>query len=138
MSTGPPSLADLVGARAAIARERLGDPDADRPGDPGRWLIWRGDGWRVRLRTGGDAGEGARVTSWSLTWDEGRPTLRAAVEPLGLWPAARPDVRADGLEAPLARRGLAGPEGREDWSLTATARAGRFVRVAVFDEPPEW
>lgn len=158
MSAGPPALAGLVGAPGAEARERLGEPEADRPARPGRWIVWGGDGWRLRLRVGGGAeapdgnrgpgpagsdgesGDGAegRITSWSLTWERPRSTLREAVEPLGLWPAAAPDVRADELKAPLARRGLTGPAGRTDRSLTATVRAGGFARIAVFDEAPEW
>lgn len=156
MSGSPPSLAGLVGAPAAGLRGRLGEPAADRPARPGRWLVWEGEGWRLRVRTGGgvaedgDPGAGAGVgaadggeatedlvTSWSLAWTEGRPTLRAAVEPLGLWPAAAPDAAAGELNAPLARRGLEGPGG-EERSLTATVRGGAFVRVAVFDETPEW
>lgn len=156
MSGSPPSLAGLVGAPAAGLRERLGEPAAERPARPGRWLVWEGEGWHLRVRTGGGvaadgdpdmgAGGGAtdegeatedRVTSWSLAWTEGRPTLRAAVEPLGLWPAAAPEVAAGELDAPLARRGLAGTGGGER-SLTATVRGGAFVRVAVFDEAPEW
>lgn len=156
MSGPPPSLAGLVGDRAAGLRERLGEPDADRPARPGRWLVWEGEGWSLRVRTGGgaaagDPGEGTRdgavdgsearddlVTSWSLAWTEGRPTLRAAVEPLGLWPAAAPDAAAGELDAPLARRGLEEPGGGEERSLTVTVRGGAFVRVAVFDEAPEW
>lgn len=156
MSGAPPSLAGLVGSPAAAARDRLGDPAADRPARPGRWLVWEGEGWRLRVRVGGGASAGGgsgpggrgvaegdagaaedRVTSWSLEWAEGRPTLRAALEPLGLWPAAAPDAAAAELEAPLARRGLEGPGG-EARSLTATVRSGAFVRVAVFDEAPEW
>lgn len=137
MSGAPPSLAGLVGAAEEAARERLGPPAAERPADPGRWMVWEGEGWRLRLRTGPTA-EDSRVATWSLTWTAGRQTLRAAVEPLGLWPAAEPDVAAGELDAPLARRGLEGPSGRVDRSMTATVRDGSFVRVAVFDEPPEW
>lgn len=133
MSADPPRLAGLVGEPAAAARARLGPPAAERPADPGRWMVWEGDGWELRVRTrpGG-------VASWTLTWSRGRTSLREAVEPLGLWPAAGPDAAADEMERPLARRGLEGPSGRVDRSLTATVRSGGFVRVAVFDEPPEW
>lgn len=129
----PPSLAGLVGGTEEETRERLGRPAAEHPARPGSWLVWEGEGWRLRART-----DGTTVTSWSLAWAEGRATLRAAVEPLGLWPAAAPDVAAAELDAPLARRGLGGPDGQADRSLTATVRRGAFVRVAVFDEPPEW
>lgn len=160
MSPRPPALAGLIGAPASEARERLGDPAAARPARPGRWLVWEGEGWRLRIRTDGGAdpdpapgaaapddgpaettaprGDAGRVTSWILTWEQGRTTLREAVEPLGLWPAAAPDVAAQELGAPLARRALEGPDGRVDRSLTATVRGGGFVRVAVFDEAPEW
>lgn len=156
MSGEPPTLTDLVGAPAGEALRRLGDPSADRPARPGRWRVWEGEGWRLRVRTGGgtsggrdreigpgtEAGKDApekddRVTSWSLAWMEGRASLRAAVEPLGLWPAAAPDAAASELEAPLARRELVGPEG-DVRSLTVTVRGDAFVRVAVFDEAPEW
>lgn len=134
MSPGPPSLDGLVGVPAAEARERLGDPAVERPAGSGRWMVWEGEGWRLRAR----AGEDGTIVSWSLAWAEGRPTLRTATEPLGLWPGAAPDAAADGLDAPLARRGLEDPGGGDGRSLTATVRGGRFVRVAVFDEPPEW
>lgn len=134
-----PRLAGLVGDPESRARERLGEPAADRPARPGRWLVWEGEGWRLRLRTGeGGTAEARRVTSWSLGWERPLPTLRGAVEPLGLWPAAAPDAGAAALDAPLARRGLEGPDGQVDRSLTATVRRGGFARVAVFDEPPEW
>lgn len=88
-----------------------------------------------------EAGTTGRVASWTVTWDEPRPTLRAAVEPLGLWPSCAPDLDAAGPECrdrTLVRRALPDPSGPGDHSLTAGLVEGGFDRVAVFDEAPEW
>lgn len=152
-------LGGLLGGGREEVERRLGPPDAAR--DVGRetWLVYRRPGLALRIRLSGsadrDAGrgrpegrapggrdgsgdEGTRVRSWIATLDRGRPRLRDAVEPLGLWPACAPDVRAGEVEGPMARRVLR--PGGEDvaHSLTVTVGAGGFVRVAAFDEPPEW
>lgn len=132
-------LCDLVGLSESALVDRLGAPDTRRDVGAERWLVFGRPGLTVRVRCAGDAPDDARtVRSWSAAYDEPRPTLREAVEPLGLWPACAPDRRAADLDAPLARRGLsAGPDGTEH-SLTAVLGAGGFRRVAVFDEPPDW
>lgn len=137
-------LPGLLGAPGREVLRRLGDPEASRRAGGDRWLIYRREEGRLRVRTVEEEGdEGVRVAAWTFTWRRGRPTLREALEPLGLWPAGAPDVRASGLEPPLARRALparAGADGHEEarHSLTASAAQGLFVRVAAFDEPPDW
>lgn len=132
-------LSDVIGLAEDALVDRLGPPEARRDVGGERWLVFGRPGLKVRVRCAGAGTDDARtVRSWSAAYDEPRPTLREAVEPLGLWPACAPDRRADDLDAPLARRGLpSGPEGPER-SLTAVLGAGGFRRVAVFDEPPEW
>lgn len=133
----PPELRELVGAPESSLRGRFGEPAALREVGEGGWWRWSAPGWELRVRCApGPGGEG-RVASWSLLWSEGRPTLREAVEPLGLWPAASPDVTPEELDLPLARRGLSVGGGPER-SLTVGSRGGRFVRVTCFDEEPDW
>lgn len=119
------------GSGGAAPRERAGAPKTgsppDGPGEPG---------------AGEGAGRGApgrrEVASWTVTWERPRGTLRGAVEPLGLWPACAPDVDAASVEAPMVRRALPAGDGEGEHSLTAGVAEGGFVRVAAFDEPPEW
>lgn len=159
--TPPPRLAGLIGCAEEDLRVRLGEPDAARTVGEARWWTWSAPGWELRVRTvprdasttGSDAGDRAgaeagaggtgeeperTVASWSLVWARGRETLRAAVEPLGLWPAAAPDATPGELELPLARRGIRTSEEGPERSLTVGVRAGAFVRVACFDEAPDW
>lgn len=148
-------LSGLLGLPVREVRARLGAPDADEGVAGERWLVYRPGPATLRVRCarpeapgagGGDAGNPAaadgddelRVSSWVLTLEEGRATLREAAEPWGLWPACRPDAAAAELDAPMARRALPGPEGEETRSFTAGVREGRFVRLALFDEPPDW
>lgn len=145
----PPRLADLVGLPEGRLTVRLGEPDASRGLAGESWWTWSGSGWRLRVRCAAPADDrsggtdeavpgGRSVASWSLVWSEGRPTLRAALEPLGLWPEAAPDVEAGALDRPLARRGIRPSEDGPELSLTAGVWDGRFVRVACFDEAPDW
>lgn len=138
------NLAGLVGEPDAELEERLGEPDARREAGGDLWLIYRRSGSTLRVRCVDreDRGaEGVRVASWTLTWEEPRPTLRAAVAPLGLWPACAPDVDAAEVRAGggrRVRRALADPSGRRVLSLTAGVTGGGFERVAAFDEAPDW
>lgn len=142
MST--PGLSDLVGLPERRLTGRLGEPDGSRELAEESWWTWSGEGWELRVRCGppeggSAAGPGERsVSSWSLVWADGHATLRGAVEPLGLWPQAAPDVAAGEMERPLARRGVRVEEDGPELSLTAGVRDGRFVRVACFDESPDW
>lgn len=137
----PPRLAGLIGLAEDRLSGRLGEPDGSRLLGSESWWTWSGPGWELRVRCGPAkerAVAGRAVASWSLLWREGHPTLRAAVEPLGFWPEAGPDVAAAELDRPLARRGVRAPGEGPERSLTAGVRNGRFVRVACFDEPPDW
>lgn len=152
-------LGGLLGAGREEVERRLGAPDAARDVGPETWLVYRWPGLGLRVRLSGaadrDAGrgradgrapgaqagsddDGIRVRSWIATLDRGRPRLREAVEPLGLWPACAPDVGAGEVEGSMARRALRPRGDGVAHSLTATVGAGGFVRVAAFDEPPEW
>lgn len=130
---------DLVGLSEAELVERLGPPDV-RTGMGGElWLIRETRHGRLRLRLARAPSDSEpRVASWTLSLREGRDTLRHATEALGLWPAAAPDVNASDLDAPLARRPLQSARGDRVRSLTATIGRGRFTRVSVFDEAPDW
>lgn len=157
--TGRVDLEGLLGAPRGEVERRLGPPDATREAGGDTWMVYRrpGLGLRVRLScreragaagtdadgtsrgSGAGAGGGAlRVRSWTATLDRGRSRLRDAVEPLGLWPAAAPDVGAGDVGAPMARRPLRKAGDDAVHSLTATVGGGGFVRVAAFDEPPDW
>lgn len=127
------NLSGLLGADVEDVADRLGAPDTDRSLATERWLVFRRDAATVRVRC-----VAGRVASWTLTWTEARPTLRRAVEPLGLWPACRPDAQARDVEGSLVRRALPAPSADAAHSLTAGIGAEGFVRVAAFDEPPEW
>lgn len=159
-------LAGLIGADGDELEGRLGDPDARRDVGDDRWLIYRTGEATLRVRCvaagagGRDAGapsadggedtggggassgpSGLRVASWTVTWEEPRPTLREAVEPLGLWPACAPDVEAGDVETEggrMVRRALSDSSGPGGHSLTAGVAGGGFDRVAAFDEAPEW
>lgn len=159
-------LAGLIGADGDELERRLGAPDARREVGDDSWLIFRREDvtLRVRCEAGGSGGRapedpssaasgdaedagarsgppGVRVASWTVTFQEPRPTLREAVEPLGLWPACAPDVEADDVETEggrLVRRALPDPSGPGAHSLTAGVAGRGFDRVAAFDEAPEW
>lgn len=148
----PPRLADLIGLPDPVLVARLGEPEAARTVAGAVWRTWSGPGWELRVRSAPPAARAGapteargspdvaerRVVSWSLLWSRGRETLRAAVEPLGLWPAAGPDTRPEELDLPLARRGIRRREGGPEISLTVGVSEGAFVRVACFDEAPDW
>jgi hypothetical protein len=127
-----PHLDGLLGTPADDVVRRLGGPAVDRAARGERWLRFDGEGWSLRVRIGEDA----RVASWTLTLPQGTATLRAAAEPVGLWPACAPDGSPG--DAPLLRRRLPSPAGRPDHTLTATVREGRVIALTAFDEPPDW
>lgn len=153
------SLWGLLGGSVERVRERLGVPVTDRRSGEDRWLLFRSGDLSVRLRCrrdvwfgadagpepdpGGGADGGAaadpvwRVASWTVSFLDGAPSLRAAAERVGLWPACAPDEAAP-FRGPLLRRPLPGPAGDAVHSLTATVRDGRVVGITAFDEPPEW
>lgn len=129
----------MVGSPESSLTARLGEPEASREVGESSWWRWRGRGWELRVRCAAPPGGGREraVASWTLRWEEGKETLRAAVEPLGLWPEAAPDAAPAELDLPLARRGIPIGGGREG-SLTVGLRGGRFAQVTCFDEAPDW
>ncbi len=134
-------LSGLIGAGGDELEGRLGAPDARRQVGDDRWLIYRREAATLRVRCVAGEPSGLRVASWTVTWEEPRPTLREAVEPLGLWPACEPDIEAGDVETEggrLVRRALPDPSGPGAHSLTAGVAGGGFDRVAAFDEAPEW
>ncbi|HKK08664.1 MAG TPA: hypothetical protein VKA44_07250 [Gemmatimonadota bacterium] len=134
---GPPRLAGLLGAASGSLLGRLGPPSADTRTGEERWLRFEGAGWSLRVRLSGSA-SGERVSSWTLGLEPGVRTLRAAAEPVGLWPACAPDAAAPEVREPLLRRPLPDPGGGADRSLTASVRGGRVVALTAFDEAPDW
>lgn len=130
---------DLVGLSESELSARLGPPDTRKATGGELWLIHETPHGRLRVRCS-PAGPGKvmRVASWTLSLRRGHETLRGATEGLGLWPAAAPDVTAAALDVPLTRRPLPAPGGEGFHSLTATIGAGRFTRISVFDEAPDW
>lgn len=78
------------------------------------------------------------MASWTASLGTPAATLRAAAEPLGLWPACAPDASADTVREPLVRRAVRDPVAGATRSLTASVRAGRVTTLTLFDEPPEW
>lgn len=134
-------LAGLIGADGGELERRLGAPDARRQVGDDSWLIFRREEATLRVRCVADDPSGLRVASWTVTWEQPRPTLREAVEPLGLWPACAPDVDAADVETEggrMVRRALSDPTAPGAHSLTAGVAGGGFDRVAAFDEAPEW
>lgn len=95
---------------------------------------------RVRCRAG--TSEVPAVASWTVSFRTPHDTLAGAAGAVGLWPAAAPDVAAADVSRPLVRRPLRVPSrdgGHGDvLSMTATVRQGRFDRLSVFDEAPDW
>lgn len=141
MSTSERGLdcSDLVGLSESELSDRFGSPQSRRGTAGELWLIHETRQGRLRLRLSRpDPGSEPRVASWTLNLRRSHETLREAAEALGLWPAAAPDVAASDLDLPLARRPLRTPDGERVHSLTASIQRGRFTRVSVFDEAPDW
>ncbi len=142
-TTHLPTLTGLLGLTVDGLGERLGPPDVDRPIGRERWLIYRRQGLTLRIRcTATDSGDaqgesGERVASWTVSFVHGYPSLREALERLGLWPACAPD-QVPRAEDRMFRRALPDPDGEATYSLTAGIRDARIVQVTAFDEPPDW
>jgi len=132
-------LADLLRMAEADLDRRFGAPESRRTAGEDLWLVYEVGPGRLRVRCAAYAAGTPRVASWTLTLREPRDTLSSAARVVGLWPAAAPDAVAADVETPLVRRPLRVPAARDvPCSLTATVRAGRFDRLSVFDEPPDW
>ncbi len=99
-----------------------------------RWLIYGLPVGRLRLRFSPGTGG---VASWTLELAVGAHSLQQAVEAVGLWPAAAPDEEAESLTVLLVRRPLRTSSG-ETHTLTVSIRNGRFTRLCVFNEEPDW
>lgn len=127
-------LGRALGIPAAALEAALGEPAARRSSGDDLWLVFEAPGHRLRVRC--DAARRNEVASWTLSFDAGPPTLRKAVEPLGLWPQAAPDISAGESEGALILRAVA-DRGRR-LSLTASVQYGCIHQVTLFDEPPEW
>lgn len=125
----------VIGMGLDDLRGEFGSPKAQQRQGDDTWLIFHFPSYALRIRCSGEPDPAAGSCTATLT--EPASSLQEAAEPLGLWPACRPDVDAASVSAPLVRRGLTGPSG-ELLSMTATVRAGRFSQVTVFDEEPEW
>jgi len=130
---------DLLGAAEQELEERLGAPSSRRATSGDAWLTFVAPAGRLRVRCADDGSGTRRVASWVLTFADPRDTLAAATGTVGLWPAAAPDAVAREVAEPLVRRAVRDPR-RTDrlLSLTATVRGGRFDRLSMFDEPPDW
>lgn len=146
MRDGDRSWGDLMGASESEVRERLGEPVARRSTAGELWLVFDTPPGRLRMRCRGDGISPPRVASWTVTFEPPYDSLAEAADAVGLWPAAGPDVAAADVGHPLVRRPLR-VRRRDDGvgdaadgfaSLTATIRQGRFDRLSVFDEPPDW
>ena len=143
MRDGDGSWDDLIGMREAAVRACLGEPITRRSAGGDVWLVFDTPPGPLRVRCRVNAGRGPCVASWTVTFGAPRDTLAGAAGAVGLWPAAAPDVHAAEVNEPLVRRQLrvssrnAGEAGRL-LSMTATVRRGRFDRLSVFDEAPDW
>jgi hypothetical protein len=128
-----PSLEGLLGAGAAEAVRRLGRPAADRRAGGQRWMVFElGGVGSLRCRFS------PRLSSWSLTFDHPLPdSLRAAARAVGLWPDLGPDAELPGDSRRMVRRQV---EDRGGAPASATALLGPdgVLRLAIFDEEPEW
>ncbi len=129
----------LIGLREADLETRLGRPVSRRPVGEDLWLVFDSPEIQLRVRCApnGD-GRTQRVASWTATFESGFDTLEEAARCVGLWPAVSPDASADCVDAPLVRRALPCPARGTVYSMTATVQQGRFTRVSVFDEEPDW
>lgn len=131
--------AGLIGLCEAELTSRLGEPVTRRTVGPDAWLIFDSTDLQLRVRCAPN-GDGLtlRVASWTASFEIGFDTLGAAARSVGLWPIAAPDESADCVAMPLIRRPIPCPARGAVYSLTATIRHGRFTRVSVFDEEPDW
>ena len=139
MSGGEPDwgiLGRAIGLEAESLISTLGEPTARRTDGPDLWLAFEAPGKRLLVRCEA-SGDRRKVAAWILSFHAGPLTLREACEPLGLWPACAPDVAAQAGE-PLVRRAIPGAQEGVIHSLTASVGGGKFQRIALFNEPPDW
>jgi hypothetical protein len=131
--------AGLIGLHETELTSRLGEPVTRRTVGSDAWLIFNSPDMQLRVRCAPN-GDGLtlRVASWAATFETGFDTLAEAARSVGLWPVAAPDESADCVTMPLIRRPLPCPARGTVYSLSATVRYGRFTRVSVFDEEPDW
>ncbi|TDI92903.1 MAG: hypothetical protein E2O75_02535 [Chloroflexi bacterium] len=127
----------LIGFTELQLRQHLGPAVSRREIGGDTWLVFRTSDVMLRIRCR-DAGDGSRCASWTASFGEGFDTLAEAASAVGLWPAAKPDEIAGEVTTPLIRRPLPCLEQSLVCSLTATVRDGRFTKIAVFDEAPDW
>ena len=130
-----PDLGQMLGMGGEDVRSRLGAPDAERTVDGETWLIYRGDGWRLRLRLSSSADAAPTVRSWTCEWSPGAPDLASAARSVGVALEGTADSPPES-NGGLLRAGVRGE--RCSASLTATVRSGRVRTVTVFDEAPDW
>ena len=130
-------LGRAIGRPVSEIESSLGEPAARRTVGRDQWLIFQAPGRRLRIRCDASGGLPS-VSSWSVTLESGARTLRAAAEPLGLWPACAPDEPAAESGGGLIRREIGGPRDTDSLTLTATVRAGRIRKIDLFDEEPDW
>ena len=127
----------LIGLTEPQLQAHLGRPSSSRNIDGDVWLVFRSPDVTVRVRCR-DKGDGSRCAAWTASFPDGFETLAEATSAVGLWPAAQPDEAACTATTPMVRRPLSCPEQSLVFSLTATIRDGRFTRISVFDEAPDW
>ena len=131
-----PDLGPMLGMAGEDVRSRLGSPRSDRSVGCDRWLVYRSDGWGLRLRLAPlAAGTRPVVRSWTLELRDGGAELRPLLERLGLRPAGAVES-APGAEGRLLRCAISSPAGEA--SVTAAVLAGRIASVTAFDEAPDW
>lgn len=135
-------FASLAGTSIGDLSAILGEPKTVRTSGDGEWRMYDLESGSLRLRVvaSSDPQVGGRVASWTLTLSVPAGSLREATEPLGLWPAVSPDVKAADVKQPLIRRPLSieGASVRGVHTLTATVRYGAITQVSAFDEAPDW
>lgn len=131
-------LGRALGMRAREIESALGDAEVSRAAGRDLWLVFHAPGMRLRVRLEGSSPETALVASWSLTFDSGLRTLRAATEPFGLWPQCAPDETADAHATGLISRAVAGGSAQARATCTATVRGERIRKLDLFDEEPDW
>ena len=126
----------MLGMAGEDVRSRLGSPRSDRSVGPDRWLVYRSDGWGLRLRLSPLAPRTAAVVrSWTFQLRDGGSDLRPILQRLGLR-VVRAVEAAPGAEGRLLRCSVSSPNGEA--SVTAAVFDGRIASVTVFDEAPDW
>ena len=128
-------LGRAIGRPVESLMPALGEPVVRRRVGGDLWLVFVAPGRRLRVRCNVSGGT-AEVAAWTVSYDEGLPTLREAAEPLGLWPAVAPDVAAERFEGRAILRAVTGPDAVH--SLIAGIEHGRIRKITLFNEPPEW